>query len=201
MTSTCLSETKPRTSRRGRKILLRSVVLCVTAVLLWASAGFFLFVAPATNEPRYADVLFVLGPPDERISYAEELMDHGYAGTLAISVTPDDDGNPDPPLCNTLRAYRVVCFVPDPYTTQGEARSLQSISNEYGWETANVLTVQSHVTRSRVIIERCYKGGLSMVAYWQNLPLLSFKHPSRSWVYRYAYETAAFVKVALDQEC
>lgn len=182
-------------------MLLTLVVLCVTAALLWASAGVFLFVAPATNAPRKADVLFVLGPPDERVGYAEELMDQGYASTLAISVTPDDDGNPEPPICNTLRAYRVVCFVPDPYTTQGEARALRSMANEYGWKTADVLTVQSHVTRARIIIERCYKGSLSMVAYLQNLPLLSLEQPSRSWVYRYVYETAAFAKVALDQEC
>lgn len=198
MTSTSISVTKAAALRQR---LLKTVIWCATALLFWAAAGLFLYVAPATNAPRHADVLFVLAPPDDRMKYAEQLMAQGYADTLAISVPMDDDGNLSSSLCNEKRPYRVLCFEPDPVTTQGEARALQSLSREYGWKSANVLTVQFHVARARVLLERCYQGDLNMVAYWQKLPLLSFTNPGRSWAFHYAYETAAFVKVTLNQDC
>lgn len=201
MTRTGISETKPAARRRHRKRFLLTGVGCLTALLLWATAGLFLYVAPAMDPPRHADVLFVLAPPNDRMSYAEQLMDQGYADTLAISAPLDQNGSLDSSLCNQKRAYRIVCFYPDPVTTQGEARALQSLSREYGWRSANVLTVQFHAARARVILERCYKGDLSMIAKWQDLPLLSISNPRSSWAYRYAYETAAFVKVGLNQDC
>jgi hypothetical protein len=127
-------------------------------------------------------------------------MDEGYAATLAISDPQDKDGSAA--LCQEKRAYKIVCFEPDPFTTQGEARALQSLSEEYGWKTADVLTAQFHVTRARVILQRCYKGDLGMIAYRQELPLLVLPDLGRSsWAYHYMYETAAFVKVALNQDC
>jgi uncharacterized SAM-binding protein YcdF (DUF218 family) len=169
-------------------------------VMLWAVTGLFLYVVPAVDAPRHADVLFVLAPQGDRTRYAEQLMDQGYAGTLAISAPRDTAGSSA--LCNEKRAYKTVCFDPDPVTTQGEARALQSLSEEHGWKSADVLTAQFHVTRARVLLQRCYTGDLGMIAYRQELPLLVLPHVGQSsWAYHYVYETAAFVKVALNQDC
>lgn len=175
--------------------------LAVSLLLSWAAAGVFLYVAPASDTPKNADVLFVLGPPDSRMTYAEKLMDQGYAGTLAISVPLNEQGTPELALCNERRAYRIICFHTEPFTTQGEARELQRLSQENGWKSADVLTAQFHVTRARMIVQRCYDGALSMVAYRAKLPLVSFTEPEASWVYQYAYQTAAFLKVAINEEC
>jgi uncharacterized SAM-binding protein YcdF (DUF218 family) len=200
MTKTCISETKRAAIGRRRKLFVRTVASCAMVVTLWAVTGVFLYVVPAVDAPRHADVLFVLAPQGDRTGYAEQLMDLGYAGTLAISAPQAKDGSAA--LCKEKRAYRIVCFDPDPVTTQGEARALQSLSKEYGWKSATVLTAQFHVTRARVLLQRCYKGELGMIAYRQELPLLVFPYLGRSsWAYHYAYETAAFVKVALNQDC
>jgi uncharacterized SAM-binding protein YcdF (DUF218 family) len=200
MTSTCISETKAAPRRRCRRLLLRTVAWCATALLLWAVTGLALYVVPATDAPRHADVLFVLAPQGDRTRYAEQLMDQGYAGTLAISAPRDTAGSSA--LCNEKRAYRIVCFDPDPVTTQGEARALQSLSEEHGWKSADVLTAQFHVTRARVLLQRCYTGDLGMIAYRQELPLLVLPYVGQSsWAYHYMYETAAFVKVALNPNC
>jgi len=201
MTITCMPETNTPAPRQRRKLLSRSVAWFAVPILLWAAAGVFLYVAPATDAPRHADVLFVLGPPDSRMTYAEQLMGQGYARTLAVSVPLDKQGTPDLALCNERRAYRIICFHPEPFTTQGEARALQRLSQENGWKSADVLTTQFHITRARVIVQRCYKGGLSMVAYRQDLPLVSFTNPTGTWAYQYAYQTAAFVKAALNEDC
>jgi hypothetical protein len=201
MISTCVAKTKAEAPRRRGKPILPTLAGCATALLLWAVAGLFLYVVPATDAPGHADVLFVLGPPDDRLGYAEQLMEQGHADTLVVAVQQDSDSDPDLALCRERRAYRVVCFLPEPFTTQGEALTLQRLTTEYGWKSADVLTAQYHVTRARVILQRCFKGDLGLIAYQQDLPVLSFTNPRGSWAYIFAYQTAAFIKVALNQEC
>ncbi len=195
------SETQATPPTRKKRLFFRSFAVIAALAIFWAVAGIFLYVAPPSDEPKHADVLFVLGPPDQRMVYAEQLMQQGYAPTLAVSSPVDEHGRFEASICGAQRSYRIICFKPDPFTTQGEARALKDLSQKYGWTSANVLTAQFHVTRARVIVDRCYKGDLHMVAYRNGLPLLSLSDPTNSWVYEYLYQTAAFVKVALHPEC
>lgn len=167
--------------RRWNRPFGKIVAMGAISSGLSAIVGLFLYVAPASDAPKHADVLFVLGPPDGRMKYAEQLMDQGYAGTIVVSVPLNKDGNPSFDLCHERRASRIVCFSPDPFTTQGEARVLESLSQENGWNSADVLTAQFHISRARVMVQRCYKGDLSMVAYGHTLPLLSLTNPAGSW--------------------
>src|SRR5689334_14872552 len=108
--------------------------------LVWAVAGYFLFVDPQADSPRNADVLFVLAPAERSLDYAQELMRQGYAPTLAVSVPLLNSGTNNPAICSARRPYRVICFDPDPVTTQGEARALAKLSHKNGWTSAAVLT-------------------------------------------------------------
>lgn len=194
-------ETETVPPRRKKRAARRAFAVIGALAIVWAVAGIFLYVVPPSDEPAHADVLFVLGPPDQRIGYAEQLMQQGYAPTLVVSSPTGKDGRFQADICNADRPYRVICFRPDPFTTQGEARALRDLSNHYGWKSADVLTAQFHVTRARVIVDRCYKGKLQMVADRRGLPLVSWKDPTHSWAYQYLYQTAAFVKVAIHPEC
>ncbi|WP_147294420.1 hypothetical protein [Arthrobacter sp. RT-1] len=173
----------------------------MTALILWIFAGLFLYVWPRADTPEPVDALFVLAPQGARTALAEQLMEQGIADTLAISAPGGDDAAIDQ-LCKQKRAYRIICFDPDPVTTQGEARAIQALSNEYGWENVSVLTAQFHVTRSRILIQRCYKGSLAMIPFARAMPIIEFPHVGQSsWAYHFVYESAAFVKVALRREC
>lgn len=175
---------------------------CCALLLLWGIAGVFLYVAPNVDIPRRTDVLFVLAPAGERLEYAKEIMDEGFAGTLAISLPAvATDASLKSAPCDDVRSYRIICFEPDPVTTQGEARALQRLAEENGWKSASVLTAQSHITRARVLIQRCYGGELVMIAHWKDHPWLPLSSKEASWGYIYAYETAAFVKVAVNRDC
>jgi uncharacterized SAM-binding protein YcdF (DUF218 family) len=194
-------ETQATPPTRKKRLFFRSFAVIGALTIVWAVAGIFLYVAPPSDEPQHADVLFVLGPPDQRMVYAEQLMQQGYAPTLAVSSPVDKDGRFEAGICGAHRSYRIICFNPDPFTTQGEARALKDLSDQYGWRSANVLTVQFHVARARVILTRCYGGDLHMLADQRSLPLLSFTNPSNTWAYQYLYQTAAFVKVAIHPGC
>lgn len=184
-----------------RARLIRVTAWVAWLFVAWLCLGVFLFVAPPRDTPARVDVVFVLAPAYDRLATAEQLMDEGYADTLAVSSPPNDEGKPAPAICHEERAYAVICFDPDPVTTQGEARALQRLSVEHGWHSANVVTSQFHVTRARVLLQRCYEGELDVVPYWQNMPILGLPHLRGSWAYHYAYETAAFAKVLLNPGC
>ncbi|MGM7777345.1 YdcF family protein [Arthrobacter sp. KNU-44] len=201
MTLICKPEARTALRRRKRRLLLKSFAAIGVLVMVWAIAGIFLYVAPPADEPQHADVLFVLGPPDQRIGYAEQLMQQGYSPTLAVSSPIGKDGKFEASICTAQRPYQIICFNPDPFTTQGEARALKNLSDHYGWKSANVLTVQFHMTRARVILSRCYGGELHMIAHHRSLPLVSLSSPTSSWAYQYLYQTAAFVKVAIHPDC
>ncbi len=187
-------ETQAKPPTRKKRLFFRSFAVIAALAIFWAVAGIFLYVTPPSDEPKHADVLFVLGPPDQRMVYAEQLMQQGYAPTLAVSSPVDKDGRFTADVCGDHRSYRIICFHSDPFTTQGEARALRDLSNQYGWKSANVLTAQFHVTRARVIVGRCYSGDMQMVADRMDLSLIS-------WAYQYLYQSAAFVKVALHPDC
>ncbi|WP_442544883.1 YdcF family protein [Arthrobacter sp. KN11-1C] len=194
-------ETQATAPSRKKRLFFRSFVVIAALAIFWAVAGIFLYVAPPADEPKHADVLFVLGPPDQRMVYAEQLMQQGYAPTIAVSSPVGKDGRFTADICGAQRSYRVICFHSEPFTTQGEARTLRDLSEQYGWKSANVLTAQFHVTRARVIVSRCYTGDLHMVTDRRSLPMFSWTNATYSWAYQYLYQTAAFVKVAVHPEC
>ncbi|MDJ0336187.1 YdcF family protein [Salinibacterium sp. G-O1] len=155
------------------------------------AVGLPLYVVPSVNTPEKTDVIYIIGPPDpSRIEFALTLIERGISDSLMVS-TPDPD---DYAVCREPQTFTVYCKRPSPFTTQGEARDLRDLSAEQGWTSATVITMVPHVTRARIVIERCFTGTLLMVP--DTTPMSINK-----WVEQYVYQTAAFVKVAVNQDC
>ncbi|WP_084104787.1 ElyC/SanA/YdcF family protein [Demequina sp. NBRC 110056] len=169
-----------------------------------AIAGIPLYVLPALDEPSSTDVVYVIGPPTEaRLDVAREFVEDGLTGAVMISLDPDEserweaaaavcDGawQDDPATADA----EVICAKPEPFTTRGEARELEREMAAHGWESAAVVTIRPHVSRARMIIERCEVGELSMVDSGESL------HPWY-WAYHYAYQSAGFVKAGVLSGC
>jgi hypothetical protein len=176
---------------------LRMISLCsVAALLLTILASLPIYVFPGVDDPKDVDAVFVIGPPTfDRIRLARELIDAGHTDTLVVSVAdPYSDGSYVQKICDRDQADRVICLRPDPYTTQGEARALRDLAEANGWGSATVITATPHVTRSRLIFERCFTGELSLVASGGPRDLLG-------WVDQYVYQSGAFIKAWIHQEC
>ncbi|MDQ0689871.1 hypothetical protein QF047_000831 [Arthrobacter sp. W4I7] len=122
------------------------------------------------------------------------LMSQGYATTLVVSVPQQGGDKTSAGICSANRSYEVICFSPDPVTTQGEAKAIKRLSDQHVWQSITVVTDDFHVARSRTLIERCYSNQLYMLAVRNERSLAG-------WAYRYAYESAAFVKAAVDWRC
>ncbi|MEX5236457.1 YdcF family protein [Kocuria arenosa] len=198
----------PRSARTTRRSAWPAWVLVPVLALglVWLIAGWAVFQHPRTDVPARSDALLVLGPPDRtRMAEAQRLMDAGVAPVLVVAnpgtrdlgdasgevyyaraaQTCAEDGEQD---------YEVICFRPDPSTTQGEAMELRALSEQRGWEHVSVLTYRQHVARARLLLGRCYAG---------ELDVLSFDYPDvpRGHLREFAYQSGGFVKAWLTPGC
>ena len=138
--------------------LRRSIVFAVAFVLVLALVGLNLrlFVWPASDTVHPADAVVVLaGGNGERLDRALELVRDGVAPTLAVSFGSDR-------LCGSAQPFRVVCFRPSPDNTRGEAEAIGRLAQAHGWTDIVLVTSTSHVTRARLLVERCYSGQLQV---------------------------------------
>ena len=125
------------------------------------AATAYLFVWPDEDRvPQDADAVVVLsGGREHRLAEGRRLVEAGVADTLAIS----DGAAKGWAEANALCEEDAVCFVPDPYSTQGEARWIAEEAERRGWDSVVVVTSTYHVRRARTIVERCYHGDLAVV--------------------------------------
>jgi uncharacterized SAM-binding protein YcdF (DUF218 family) len=140
-----MRERLPGRHRFGR---LAVVCACVVVIAL-AVASYLLFVRPHGDAPGRADAVVVLaGGRGERLARARALMDRDVAPTLAIS-----NGT-----CGAPHRYHMICFQPEPQTTRGEAEAIRRLARANGWNRIVVVTSTYHVTRARILVQRCYAG-------------------------------------------
>ena len=146
------------------KLRRRLLVALSAVVVVFLALSLRLFVWPTTHDASRADVVLVLdGGDGERLRKERELMARDAAPILAVSagreLEPDEAGG----LCSEPQRFEVVCFVPTSDSTRGEARAFAKLAQQNGWEDVALVTSTYHVTRARMLIERCFDGRLRAV--------------------------------------
>ena len=169
-------------------------------VALWLVFVAVAFVWPQadTGAPAHADAVVVLsGGRNWRLDPALKLVERGVAPVLAISSPFEDPKwTKAHRLCRGQDGklpFRVLCFQAVPYSTRGEAETVARIARRAGWNRIVVVTSEYHVTRARMLFERCYHGALWTVGTsspWQWLPV------------EWAFETGKlFVQTTVERSC
>lgn len=134
-------------------------------VLAWGIAATVLFGWPRESAPRQADAVVVLsGGKGPRLERALGLVRRGVADVLVVS----DGWDPSWPEANRLCAgrsarFEVVCVQPSPYSTRGEARAVARLASARTWDSVVVVTSTYHVTRARMLFERCLDADVQAV--------------------------------------
>ncbi len=177
-------------SRRSRVIAVVVVALVVGLCVMTA----VLFVYPDLNAPEHSDAIVVLGGHGApAIDKGVELAKEGYAPDLVLSVSSGHhhcaylQGR----LAPQLPHVKITCFVADPQTTQGEARSIAHLSKQMGWRRIIVVAQTTQATRARLRISRCYPG--------QVLEVAIAPQGIGEWLYQLAYEWGALFKALVLQ--
>ena len=162
-----------------RRLVLVLVVLLVAA---WAAVVARFVLWPAQDEPRPADAVVVLAGDHLRLGKALELMTRRVAATLVISDGLAPGWRQANRLCRGGARFRVVCFRPEPYSTRGEARTVARMAAARGWRSVVVVTSTYHVTRARLLFDRCVDARVSVTGstYQRSLiPLEVFLEPAK----------------------
>ena len=159
-------------------MLRRLVVAASVLVVAWVAACLALFTwSPwAAEAPAHADAVVVLSGGRERLPPALVLVARGVAPVLAISSVPRT--HPWPLATRLCRAGRyrgasVLCFDAQPYSTRGEAETVERLARRHRWTRVVVVTSRFHVTRAHMLFHRCFDGRLSFVGVgstWWKLP-------------------------------
>lgn len=141
-----------------------------------------LFIWPTTGMPSRVDAIVVPGGPGDRLDVALNLAREDRASYLALSR-----GEYVPPqLCGTrVGTATVICFQPDPDTTQGEAEVTSRLAMKYGWRSIVLVTSPDQTWRAELRFGRCYSGKIYAVT--TQLPL-------HKWALMIPYQWAATIK-------
>jgi uncharacterized SAM-binding protein YcdF (DUF218 family) len=181
--------------RRARRWFAGIAIGLAAFLCVWLLGGYFIVVHPAHDRPTKADAIVVLGPPkaQNRFAQALQLAEQGYASNLVVSVNlsvPDIKR-----MCaNPPDGLHMFCFNPSPATTRGEAREIKALAEANGWHRVIVMTSAYHISRARMIVQRCYSGDLEMVEARGHIS-------PRQWAYQYLYQTAGYTKAFLLPRC
>jgi uncharacterized SAM-binding protein YcdF (DUF218 family) len=132
--------------------------ILLTLIVAYVAVAAYLFVVHHDDRPAKADAVVVLSGTKQRLPVGERLVRQGYAPLLVVSRSTD-------PSVAERRACRTgaLCFRAVPYSTRGEARAIARLAEAHRWRMVDVVTSQFHVFRARILIRRCYRGGLRMV--------------------------------------
>jgi uncharacterized SAM-binding protein YcdF (DUF218 family) len=155
----------------------RRIVVALVAILLvaWLVATVRIVFLPVEDDPGKADAVVVLsGSKHERLDRGLELVREGVAPTLVISGGFDARQ----PVANRLcreggDGFAVACFTPDPDSTKGEARTVAALARKHGWQRVLLVTSRFHVTRARMLFDRCLDADVDAVGVdypWTSVP-------------------------------
>jgi uncharacterized SAM-binding protein YcdF (DUF218 family) len=102
-------------------------------------------------------------------------MRDGVAPTLVISGGLDPRQPEARQLCREgqIDGSRVLCFMPDPDSTRGEAHKVAELAERLGWQRVLLVTSTFHVTRARMLFDRCLDADVDAVGAqypWTSIP-------------------------------
>jgi hypothetical protein len=181
------AEQAPRQNRRRRRRARRRVVLAVAGVLLaaYVAVTIAFFVEPTLGVVAHPQVVVVLDGYGSRIPRGLAIARADHVRTVAVSWPPYG-------TCPAPQSgLRITCFVPNPVSTQGEARAVARLARAHHWTRLIVVVGTTQVVRARERLDRCYSGhyefnGVDPAGFF-------------SWIYEIAYNQAALMKALVWQ--
>jgi len=161
-------------SKRHYRLLIVLLVL-VDTIAIFSAATYKLFVDPQIDPVRRSDAVVVIAGGPLRLKKGIELAQEGVAPLLIVSVPRGAWAYKEeaPHLCDghgARRPFELICFHPNPESTQGEARAVKRIAATRHLRSVIVVTSYFHVSRARLEMRRCFHGRLAVIGTPLNNP-------------------------------
>ena len=178
----------------ARRALAILVAVGLVAAVVLNIAGYLLFTRPHSDPLTKADAIVVLGGDnDGRFEYGLSLARQGYASTVVLSNSYLDKPADLPAFQQACASgtvtITVVCFVPDPFTTRGEAMYVARLAKQHNWTHLIVVSWNYHTVRARYIFHQCFSGDVTMHPVPRDYDFAPWY-----WAEQYAYQFGGLVK-------
>jgi hypothetical protein len=148
-----------------------------------------LFIWPERGMPARVSAIVMLNGPGDRLDTALDLAWQHRAPFVVIARGSAYWGHGG--ICAPrIPRVTVICFNPNPATTQGEAEFVGRLARKYHWQSVALVTITPQDSRARLRVGRCFAGPV----YVMTAPM-----PRSAWPYQIAYEWGAFVKALIFQ--
>jgi len=173
----------------------RAYGLLALVLVAWLVATVVLFVTPQEDDPSDPpDAVVVLsGSRKPRLAKGLELARLWREATLVISDGNVPGWRAANRLCDGGSSLHVVCFRPRPHSTHGEAEDVARLARARGWRSIVVVTSRYHVTRSRMLFERCMDT---------RVPVVAARTSAVSTVMNLPFEWGKYVwQLTLERDC
>jgi uncharacterized SAM-binding protein YcdF (DUF218 family) len=188
-----LTASQSKADRRFGKFRLqrrRLLTIVIALAVLFAAATARLLVWPTQGMPDRVDAIIMLAGPGNRLPVALQLARHQRAPVLVVSQGHLGYGGPCPPAMPNVK---VICFEPNPSNTLGEAEFASRLAKRFDWHSVVLVTTREQDTRARLMMERCFNGGIYVVTATRSW---------YDWPYQIAYGWGALFKaVVLKRAC
>jgi hypothetical protein len=186
-TSVPLGTPAVRVSPRGGKRLRKALMLLVMVLVVFCVATARLFVWPDQGMPSRVDAIVMLDSPGHPLNAALRLATQHRAPFLVVSQGTPASRDPCP---RPVPGVTLICFNPEPPTTQGEAEFVGRLAGKHHWHSIAVVAITPQDSRARLRVARCFPGRVYVVTAPIRLSI---------WPYQIAYEWAALVKALVVQ--
>jgi hypothetical protein len=139
--------------------------------------------------PARVSAIVMFNGPGDRLGTALGLAFAHRASTVVIARGSSYWGHGS--VCApTIPRVKVICFVPAPETTRGEAEYAGDLARRYHWHSIVLVATTPQNTRARLRLGRCFGGKIYVV----DAPL-----PRHEWLQAIAYEWGAMTKALFFQ--
>jgi hypothetical protein len=159
----------------------------IAIFIAFCAATARLFIWPEQGMPARVDAIMMLDSPGRPLNVAVRLAAQYRAQFLVVSQGTPASRDPCP---RPVPGVTLICFNPEPPTTQGEAELVGRLAKKHHWRSIAVVAITPQASRARLRVARCFPGRVYMVTAPIRLSL---------WPYQIAYEWAALVKALVVQ--
>lgn len=131
------------------RVVVGLVLLVVIAYGAWMTGA-------ANNRVQPVDAVVVhAGGEGERLSLALDIMTTDNADTLVVMRGNAPEWPAGNSVCVGNDEYEVICPMPDPDSTIGEAEALNLLVSQRGWESVIAVTSDYHLRRATHLDRQC----------------------------------------------
>lgn len=166
--------TEHRNSRRKR--LRYAVIVLIVLLIGFSAVTARWFVWPSQGMPARVDAIVMLDGIGDRLDTAVDLARERRAPFLVISYTlngPHDDWIGGSVCAPKVTEVKVICFIPNPATTRGEAEFVGRVARQYHWHSVVLVATAPQDPVALLRTRRCFSG---------RVYIINASFPSSQWL-------------------